>query len=133
VGEAIVQTYSPNHPAIVHAATHDYDGFARGELAQRRELRYPPFSRLVYMGVIGRSRKAAHDAAESYAEILREANVGEVLGPAPYPIARVNNEWRFRVAVKSRTPKPLRLAIRSKVLALARGERATRLAINVDP
>jgi hypothetical protein len=45
----------------------------------------------------------------------------------------VNNEWRFRVAVKSRTPKPLRLTIRTKVLALARGERATRLAINVDP
>jgi primosomal protein N' len=85
------------------------------------------------LGVIGRSRKAAHDAAESYAETLREANVGEVLGPAPYPIARVNNEWRFRVAVKSRTPKPLRLTIRTKVLALARGERATRLAINVDP
>jgi primosomal protein N' (replication factor Y) (superfamily II helicase) len=133
VGEAIVQTYSPNHPAIVHAAQHDYDGFARGELAQRRELRYPPFSRLVYLGVIGRSRKAALDAAESYAELLRKANIGEVLGPAPYPIARVNNEWRFRVAVKSRTPKPLRLTIRTKVLPLARGERDTRLAINVDP
>jgi primosomal protein N' (replication factor Y) len=133
VGEAIVQTYSPNHPAIVHAAQHDYDGFARGELAQRRELRYPPFSRLVYLGVIGRSRKAALDAAESYAEILRAASVGEVLGPAPYPIARVNNEWRFRVAVKSRTPKPLRAAIRSKVLPPARSGHVTRLAINVDP
>jgi primosomal protein N' (replication factor Y) len=133
VGEAIVQTYSPNHPAIVHAAQHDYDGFARGELAQRRELRYPPFSRLLYLGVIGRSRKAALDAAESYAEILRAASVGEVLGPAPYPIARVNNEWRFRVAVKSRTPKPLRAAIRSKVLPPARSGHVTRLAINVDP
>jgi primosomal protein N' (replication factor Y) len=133
MGEAIVQTYSPNHPAIVHAAKHDYEGFARGELVQRRELRYPPFSRLVYLGVIGRSRKVAHDSAERYAELLRGVNVGEVLGPAPYPIARVNNEWRFRIAVKSRTPKPLRSAIRSKVLPLARAERGSRLAINVDP
>jgi primosomal protein N' (replication factor Y) len=132
-GEAIVQTYSPTHPAIVHAAQHDYDGFARGELTQRRELRYPPFSRLVYLGIIGRSRKAAHDAADSYAEVLREANVGEVLGPAPYPIARVNNEWRFRVAVKTRTPNPLRAAIREKLLPRARANRATRLAINVNP
>jgi primosomal protein N' (replication factor Y) len=132
-GEAIVQTYSPTHPAIVFAAAHDYDGFAKGELAQRRELRYPPFSRLVYLGVIGRSRKSAHDAADRYAEILRAEDVGEVLGPAPYPIARVNNEWRFRIAIKSRTPKPLRAVIRSKVLPSAQAERAARLAINVDP
>ena len=132
-GEAIVQTYSPTHPAIVFAAAHDYDGFARGELAQRRELQYPPFSRLVYLGVIGRSRKAARDAAERYAELLRAENVGEVLGPAPYPIARVNNEWRFRVAVKTRTPNPLRTVIREKLLPVARADTTTRIAINVNP
>ncbi len=132
-GEAIVQTYSPKHPAIVYAAAHDYEGFAREELAERREVRYPPFSRLVYLGIIGRSRKAAGEAAARYAEILRAENVGEVLGPAPYPIARVNNEWRFRVAIKSRTPKPLRTVIRSKVLMLSQQDRATRLAVNVDP
>ena len=132
-GEAIVQTYAPQHPAIVHAASHDYDGFAREELTQRRALRYPPFSRLVYLGVIGRGRKHAQDAAERYAAILRAAGVGEVLGPAPYPIARVNNEWRFRVAVKSRTPKPLRAAIRGKILPLARSDRLARIVVNVDP
>ncbi len=132
-GEAIVQTYSPKHPAIVFAAAHDFEGFARGELEERRSLQYPPFSRLVYLGVIGRSRKAALDAAQRYAGLLRTENVGEVLGPAPYPIARINNEWRFRVAIKSRIPKPLRAAIRSKVLPAAQAERATRLAINVDP
>ena len=132
-GEAIVQTYSPTHPAIVFASKHDYDGFARAELAQRREVRYPPFSRLVYLGVIGRSRKAALDAAGRYAQIVRAEDVGEVLGPAPYPIARVNNEWRFRVAIKSRTPKPLRSVIKSKVLPISRAEASTRLAVNVDP
>ncbi len=132
-GEAIVQTYSPTHPAIVYAAVHDYEGFARGELAQRRELRYPPFSRLVYLGVISRSRKVAFDVSGRYAELLRGANVGEVLGPAPYPIARVNNEWRFRLAVKTRTPKPLRAAIRSELVPVARADRETRLVINVNP
>jgi primosomal protein N' (replication factor Y) (superfamily II helicase) len=132
-GEAIVQTYAPSHPAIVYAASHDYDGFARGELQERRALRYPPFSRLVYLGVVSRSRKAAHDAAERYAERLRTAEAGEVLGPAPYPIARINNEWRFRIAIKTRTPKPLRAAIRSEIAPLARADRTTRLAINVDP
>ena len=132
-GEAIVQTYSPTHPAIVFAAAHDYEGFAREELVQRRELRYPPFSRLVYLGVIGRSRKGTLEAAEGYAAMVRAENVGEVLGPAPYPIPRVNNEWRFRIAIKSRTPKPLRALIRSKVLLSSRSERTSRLAVNVDP
>jgi len=132
-GEAIVQTYAPSHPAIVRAAAHDYEGFAHGELVQRRELGYPPFARLIYFGVIGRSRKTVLAMAERYASLLREADAGEVLGPAPYPIARVNNEWRYRIAVKSRIPKQLRAFIRSSIIPLARAERATRLAINVDP
>ncbi len=132
-GEAIVQTYAPTHPAIVAAAAHDYDGFARLELAERRALQYPPFARLVYVGVIGRSRSAAWDAALRYAQLLRTAEVGEVLGPAPYPIARLNDEWRFRIALKTRTPKPMRAALRERIVPLARADRATRLAINVDP
>ena len=38
----------------------------------------------------------------------------DVLGPAPYPVARVNNEWRFRIAMKTRAPKTLRAAISVK-------------------
>ncbi|MDE2482404.1 MAG: primosomal protein N' [bacterium] len=132
-GEAIVQTYAPTHPAIVHAAAHDYDGFAEQELAERRALRYPPFARLVYLGVIARSRAKAWDAATRYAEVLRDADVGEVLGPAPYPIARLNDEWRFRIALKTRTPRPMRAALRERIVPLARADRETRLAINVDP
>jgi primosomal protein N' (replication factor Y) len=132
-GEAIVQTYAPTHPAIVRAAAHDYDGFAAEEIAERRALGYPPFSRLVYLGIIGRSRPATRAAAERYAGELKALDVGEVLGPAPYPIARVNNEWRFRIAIKSRVPKRLRAAIRETIVPLARAERETRLAINVDP
>ena len=132
-GEAIVQTYAPSHPAIVYAAAHDYGGFARGELQERRSLRYPPFSRLVYLGIIGRSRNVASETADRYAAILHAAEVGEVLGPAPYPVARMNNEWRYRIAIKTRTPKPLRAAIRAEIVPLAKADRVTRLAINVDP
>jgi primosomal protein N' (replication factor Y) len=132
-GEAIVQTYAPAHPAIVFAAKHDYGGFAKGELEERAALGYPPARRLVYLGVVGRSRTRALEHATRYAQSLRAAGFDEVLGPAPYAIARVNNEWRFRVAIKTRKPAALRAAIRERVLPLARGSRDTRLAINVDP
>lgn len=132
-GEAIVQTYSASHPAILHAAAHDYAGFARRELDERSELGYPPARDLVYLGIIGRSRPAALAQAQTYARTLEATGAGEVLGPAPYPIARLNNEWRFRIAFKGDDGARLRSAIREFVLPLARAERATRLAVNVDP
>ncbi|MBV9441018.1 MAG: primosomal protein N', partial [Candidatus Eremiobacteraeota bacterium] len=70
-GEAIVQTYAPEHPAIVFASRHDYDGFARLELQERRELHWPPFSRLVLVGAIGRLRAAVEAAIASWTESLR--------------------------------------------------------------
>ena len=103
-GEAIVQTYTPEHPAIAFALRGDYKGFAAIELAQRKALGYPPFGALVYLGIIGRSRKLVEDRSAQYATLLRERGIATVLGPAPYPIARVNEEWRFRIALRTRDP-----------------------------
>jgi primosomal protein N' len=64
---------------------------------------------------------------------VRSLDVADVSGPAPYPIARMNDEWRFRVALKTRHPKALRRALRENILPLARNDRTSRLAINVDP
>jgi primosomal protein N' (replication factor Y) (superfamily II helicase) len=132
-GLAIVQTYSPNHPAIRFAAQHDYADFATEELEERRALRYPPFARLVYLGVIGRSHARTAQQAARYAELLREAGVAEVLGPAPYPIPRVNEEWRFRISLRTRHAPLLRQAIRERILPAARKDITTRLAVNCDP
>jgi primosomal protein N' (replication factor Y) len=132
-GEAIVQTYAPAHPAIAFAAAHDYDAFARYELAQRRELRYPPFGELIYLSTIGRDEAAARGAAERYAELLRRLPRVELLGPAPHEIARLNNEWRYRIALKGDDLEPVRRYIRETLQPLAASDRATRLAVNVDP
>ncbi|HKU68219.1 MAG TPA: primosomal protein N', partial [Candidatus Baltobacteraceae bacterium] len=132
-GEAIVQTYSPDHPAIVYAAAHDYAGFTALELQQRRELQYPPAQQLVYLGIIGRSRPKTLVQGQAYARIFEEANVATVLGPAPYPIARLNNEWRFRIALKAPGAQPVRAVLRERILPAARTNRDTRLVVNVDP
>jgi primosomal protein N' (replication factor Y) len=132
-GEAIVQTYAPDHPSVRYAARHDYDGFAAAELRERGATGFPPAQRMVYLGVIGRDRRRVIETARRYAAYLRDANVGEVLGPAPYPIARVNNEWRYRIALRSRRPAALREIVRDRIVKAARMDRATRLAINADP
>ncbi len=132
-GEAIVQTYSPQHPAITFAAAHDYGGFACAELAEREALRYPPAQELIYLGVIGRDRAAALTQARRYATKLEESGAGEVLGPAPYPIARLAGEWRFRIAFKGPQLDGLRDAVKTHILPLARSDRASRLAVMVNP
>ncbi|MDQ6826987.1 MAG: primosomal protein N', partial [Candidatus Eremiobacteraeota bacterium] len=132
-GEALIQTYAPAHPAIAFAAHHDYRGFARHELAERKALGYPPFKSLMYIGIIARNRAEAARIAEDVAAILRKNDGSEVLGPAPYPVARLNDEWRFRIAVKTSAGSALRSYIRKHIVPLAKASRATRFVFNVDP
>jgi len=131
-GEAIVQTYAPEHPAVGYAARHDYDGFAREELAERRALRWPPFVHVVLLGAIGRSRRAVETAIAGWAGALRGDPRFEVLGPAPYPVARVNDEWRYRALVRTKELGALRAAIRERLLVPEAAIDGVRLAITVD-
>jgi primosomal protein N' (replication factor Y) (superfamily II helicase) len=132
-GEAIIQTYSPAHAAIQHAARHDYAGFARIELAERAQLHYPPSHELMYVGVIGRDRAKTLVQADRYADVLRRLSIGEVLGPAPYPIARLGGEWRFRIALKGPHLAAMQEAVRTHILPMARSERESRVAVVVHP
>jgi primosomal protein N' (replication factor Y) len=131
-GEAFIQTYSATHPAIVFAAAHDYEGFAHGELAERRALQWPPFVRLAFVGVIGRSRATVEATIEAYAELLRGDERWQVLGPAAYPLARVNDEWRYRIALKTKELEPLRAALRATVLPAAARAKETRVVITFE-
>jgi primosomal protein N' (replication factor Y) len=131
-GEAIVQTYSPEHFAIGFAAKHDYDGFAREELHDRRALHWPPYTRVALLGAIGRSRRAVEAAIARWADALRGDPRFDVLGPAPYPVARVNEEWRYRAAARTKEMDALRGAIRARVLPLAAETDGVRLAVTID-
>ncbi|GAC1535442.1 MAG: primosomal protein N' [Candidatus Velthaea sp.] len=132
-GEAFIQTYCADHPAIRFAAAHDYDGFAETELLERRELQWPPYVRLAYLGVIGRDRAIVEEHIGRYADLLRADERWQVLGPAAYPLARLNNEWRYRIAIKTRDMDALRAALRETIVRAARNEKTTRITINIDP
>ena len=88
---------------------------------------------MIALGIIGRKRQAVVEAAERYAGELRRTADAEVLGPAPFAIPRVNDEWRYRIVLKTRAAAGVRRLIRERLAPAARADRATRLAINVDP
>ncbi|MFA5843650.1 MAG: primosomal protein N' [Coriobacteriia bacterium] len=101
-GLVVVQTYWPDHPAIVAAAAHDPERFYAGERAEREALGYPPYGRLANVLVQGADVEAVRAVAVSFAERLRaQAQDGvTVLGPAPAPLAKVKGAHRWHVLLK---------------------------------
>ncbi len=105
-GQVIVQTFSPDHPAIMAAAHHDYDSFFRGEIIQRRKFNYPPLGHVARIIVRGESEQLTEAFAESLRDRLEaaarslEAEV-RVLGPAPPPIGKLRGKFRFHILLQS--------------------------------
>ena len=137
-GRVLVQTYDPEHHAIAFGKQHDVDGFLARELIDRRELGYPPFSRVALVRVDAMDERAAHEACAMLARVAREAASAEgfrvdVLGPAPAPIARLRNRYRFRIMLRA----PDRGELRRVLLAVDRNRvglaRDVRSSIDVDP
>jgi primosomal protein N' (replication factor Y) len=137
-GRVIVQTWNPEHPAVALAVRHDVDSFLERELVDRRELGYPPLTRCALVRVDAVEESEARQACTHLAQVARrceETRAGDVLvqGPAPSPIARVRNRWRFRVMLRALARPPLRAVLAA--IDQARGEltRGVRSSIDVDP
>lgn len=101
-GEVVVQTALPHHEAIQFARQQDFDGFAEEELLQRKEFNYPPFQHLLHHLIRGRSREKVVFYAQQWAKLLDEQLVPnfpglEIRGPAPCPIERVKDHYRFQL------------------------------------
>jgi primosomal protein N' (replication factor Y) len=99
-GRVIVQTYEPEHPALVHLVEHDVARFAAAELAARERLRYPPYARLVRFRIEHEDERTALDLIHDVASALSRAAEGattwwKIGGPSPCPLERIAG--RFRV------------------------------------
>ena len=137
-GRVIIQTYAPNHYSVRAARDQDYARFMRRELELRRDLMYPPFARLAMVRVEGAEPQIVRRAAEAVAKSLAKDTTPEgmrVLGPAPAPIERIKQRYRWQVMIKSRELKPMRAAI--SAMRAEVGPSAERddifLAIDIDP
>lgn len=102
-GEVVIQTFDPNHFIFKYLQTHDYLGFYEKELTIRKTLNYPPFSRLCLIRVVGDSEERVLQYARDIARYLWRCNTDKkysVLGPAPAPLAKIANKYRYHVLIK---------------------------------
>ncbi len=136
-GKVIIQTFVPDHYSFQFAASHDYEGFFASEIEFRRALNYPPFSRLVQLRFDGPRLKEVEEKAKWVGNSLRQhvKSKGlekiEILGPAPAPIKKLRNRYRWHILLKGKKgPSLLGLAKDARRLC-PRG--SVRLHIDVDP
>lgn len=110
-GRVLIQTYYPDHYALRHARSQDFEGFFKEEIRYRQRLSYPPFVVLASIMI----KHSSHDEAVRNAGILKELldranseNACRILGPAPASIARLKSEYRLQILLKSASRKSLR-------------------------
>lgn len=138
-GSVIIQTYAPDHYAIQYATTHNYKGFFDSEIEFRRTLRYPPFCRLIQLRLEGPSPEDTQAKARLLGQELRQEldrdprhEDLEILGPAPAPIEKLRNRYRWQILLKGEKSSHL-LELAERARAILPRSRKTRLFVDVDP
>jgi primosomal protein N' (replication factor Y) len=113
-GEVVVQTLNEHEPAIQFATTHDYDGFASGEIPLRKEAGYPPFARLVRFIIRHTSADKAQESANTFVQRLRKCLPQEqirIRGPQVAGVAKISNLFRFELLVLTSRPGVVQQAV----------------------
>ena len=113
-GRVLIQTRLPSHHAVKCAVAHDYTGFVRQELDGRVNPPYPPNVRLSNIIFSGVAEQATADLAEAAGVWLQALLAGRedgkhvtLLGPAPCPVERIKNRWRWHLVLKSASAREM--------------------------
>ena len=117
-GEAVIQTYQPEHYAVVFAADQNYEGFYAEEIIYRELGGYPPAAHMLAVQVFSADEERGAGLAKWLADAVRgrgdvgaaspgasaapqeEAEMLRLIGPAPAAIGRINDIFRFVFYVK---------------------------------
>lgn len=106
-GDVIIQTYSPQDHSIIFAKKHDYLRFFAREIQERKDLSYPPFSRLIKIEFRETEEEKVKSVADLFAGNMAKQPFYRLLGPAPAPLSRLKDEYRYHIIIKyNRTSDP---------------------------
>ena len=136
-GLALIQTYNPDHYILRAVQAQDYRALWEAESPLRHEQHLPPFARAVLAVLSSPDAKAAEGAAVELAGLLREQGIGAsaLSGPAPAPLYRVRERYRWHILVRGQDGKRLHACVAevARRLRASPAARAVRLDLDVDP
>ena len=118
-GQAVIQTLVPEHKVITLAASQDYDSFYDMEIGLRKMQSCPPFGDLAEITFTGQEEGRVLHGAVKFRDSLRNllstpqymAEECTVLGPAPCVVPKINYNFRYRLTLRCRMTRPLRLLL----------------------
>ena len=135
-GEVFVQAFTPFHPAIQYARRHDFAGFYEQEIDFRRQLNYPPTSRIALLLLKGRNEeKVKFSAAHVRHQIEKWSSTFPdmiLAGPAPAPLARTENKYRFHIMLRTRQMSRLSQSLAGLIATLTLPEEVS-ITVDIDP
>ncbi|MCL2698932.1 MAG: primosomal protein N' [Defluviitaleaceae bacterium] len=113
-GKVFIQTYNPEHYAVTCASLNDYAGFFRHEISLRRQMDYPPFTKIFAVVMTGESEKDVISNMQRLRDLMIRFNrkgLFEIIGPAPAVISKIRKRYRWRMVVKSADEQNMRLFV----------------------
>lgn len=133
-GEAIIQTYMPNHYAITLASKQDYDAFFNHEMKIRKASQYPPYTYLISVLIKAKKESLVEDISYQIASDLtkKEYEGVKVLGPSTPYIKYENNNYVRQILIKYKKDGPIRKYIENLRSTLQNNSNIS-ILINVDP
>jgi primosomal protein N' (replication factor Y) len=135
-GRVMLQTYQPEHYAIVAAATQDYARFWQQEAKIRRQLPYPPFTHLANIVVSSpdpvEAERRIREVAEAVRGIAGKKGGTEVVGPAPCPLAKVKDQFRWHLLLRDKSRPRLHETLEQTIDKWSLTQRRG-LAVDIDP
>jgi primosomal protein N' (replication factor Y) len=135
-GEVFVQAFTPFHPAIQYARRHDYQGFYEQEIEFRKQLLYPPFSRIALITLKGRNEDKVEFSAGHLRRELekRTADLETVIlkGPAAAPLLRAETFYRYQLTLHTQQMTQLSRRLATVLTALPLPDEIT-LSVDIDP
>ena len=133
-GRVLIQTFRPGAPAVMMAREGRLEEFYTTELEVRRQLGFPPFSRLVRLVVRGKNRQKVMESCTALTRAVqgRLAGAGEVLGPAEAPLARIAGNYRYNCIVRTTRFSEAHARV-SAVLEEYRSPAGVYVEVDVDP
>lgn len=138
-GKAVIQTINPFNETLEFAAKQDYIGFYNNEIKMRRLMIYPPYCDIYSATFTGENESKAAFCAKAFFDNLVELNSNEfsyvklvVLGPTPAKISKINNNYRYRLAIKCKNSIKVRNLITEILKRLSKIKEYKDISIGIE-
>ena len=140
-GRAVIQTYNPEHPSLLLAATQDYSAFYEDEISIRKALVFPPFCDMALLGIASKDETFLQKTVIEIEKKLSQYLQNEfsdvkliVFGPFEAPVYKVKETYRMRFVIKCKSNKRTRSLFRTILNEMMAkfGKRVT-VAIDINP